>query len=85
MLLFPSPGDLPKQGIDLGSPAMQADSLPTELQGKLMEYNSAVFYFKPTMSQRKHKRSCNIGGSTILFLKVCLVAQLCSTLATYEL
>ena len=46
MLLFPSPGDLPKQGIDLGSPAMQADSLPTELQGKMMEYNSAVFLFQ---------------------------------------
>ena len=31
---FPSPGDLPNPGIELGSPALQADSLPAELQGK---------------------------------------------------
>ena len=32
-LPFPSPGDLPNPGIELRSPALQADSLPTELQG----------------------------------------------------
>ena len=32
-LPFPSPGDLPNPGIEPGSPALQADSLPTELQG----------------------------------------------------
>ena len=32
-LLFPSPGDLPSPGIELGSPALQADSLPSKLQG----------------------------------------------------
>ena len=32
VLPFPSPGDLP--GIELGSPALQADSSPTELQRK---------------------------------------------------
>ena len=31
---FPSPGDLLDPGIELGSPALQADCLPTELQGK---------------------------------------------------
>ena len=30
----PSPGDLPDPGIEPGSPELQADSLPTELQGK---------------------------------------------------
>ena len=30
-LPFPSPGDLPNLGIEPGSPAQQADSLPTEL------------------------------------------------------
>ena len=30
---FPSPGDLPNPGIEPGSPALQADSLPSELQG----------------------------------------------------
>ena len=30
---FPSPGYLPNPGIKPSSPALQADSLPTELQG----------------------------------------------------
>ena len=30
---FPPPGDLPNAGIKPESPALQADSLPTELQG----------------------------------------------------
>ena len=33
-LPFPSPGDLPDPGIKLGSPALQADALPFEPQGK---------------------------------------------------
>ena len=30
LLPFPSPGDLSDPGIEAGSPALQADSLPTE-------------------------------------------------------
>ena len=37
-LPFPSPGDLPDPGIEPGFPALQADSLPTELQGKPKDY-----------------------------------------------
>ena len=33
-LPFPSPGDLPNPGIDPGSPALQADALPSEPSGK---------------------------------------------------
>ena len=33
-LPFPFPGDLPDPGIKPGSPALQADSLPSELPGK---------------------------------------------------
>ena len=33
-LPFPPPGDLPDPGIDPGSPALQADSLPLEPPGK---------------------------------------------------
>ena len=33
-LTFPSPGDLPDPGIEPRSPALQADSLPSELSGK---------------------------------------------------
>ena len=32
-LPFPSSGDLPKPGIEPGSSVLQADSLPSELQG----------------------------------------------------
>ena len=31
---FPSPGDLPKPGIELRSPTLQANALPVEPQGK---------------------------------------------------
>ena len=34
---FPSPGDLPNPGIEPRFPALQADSLPTELSGKPMD------------------------------------------------
>ena len=33
-LPFPSPGDLPNPGIELGSPALQTDALPSEPPGK---------------------------------------------------
>ena len=40
-----SPGDLPDPGIELGSPALQADSLPAEPPGKpsdeFYEYHEA--------------------------------------------
>ena len=41
---FPSPGDLPNPGIEPRSPALQTDSLPTELQGKLQYciYNGVI-------------------------------------------
>ena len=43
-LPFPSPGDLPNPGIEPGSPGLQADSLPTELQGKpLLAATSCTF------------------------------------------
>ena len=37
----PSPGDLPDPGIELGSPALQVDSLPTEIAGKLPLYHAS--------------------------------------------
>ena len=36
-LPFPSPGDLPNPGIEPGSPALQADSLPAELRLLLLD------------------------------------------------
>ena len=37
-LPFPSPGDLPDPGIEPGSPALQADALPSEPPGKPVMY-----------------------------------------------
>ena len=34
VLPFPSPGHLPNPGIEAGSPALQADALPSEPPGK---------------------------------------------------
>ena len=44
-LPFPSPGDLPNPGIELGSSALQSDSLLTELQGKtsILSFNMRRF------------------------------------------
>ena len=39
-LPFPSPGDLPYPGIDPRSPALQEDSLPSELYASLKLYTS---------------------------------------------
>ena len=33
-IAFPSPGDIPNPGTEARSPALQADSLPAEPQGK---------------------------------------------------
>ena len=39
-LPFPSPGDLPDPGIEPGSPALQADTLPSEPPGKQISLNN---------------------------------------------
>ena len=41
--LCPSPGDLPNTGIEPGSPALQADSLPSEPLGKPTNTPDYVF------------------------------------------
>ena len=51
-LPFPSPRDLPDPGIEPGSLALQAESLPTELRGKSTYSIQGEFYssFKLTFS-----------------------------------
>ena len=39
---FPSPGDLPNPGIESRSTTLQADSVPTELSGKLTIINQLI-------------------------------------------
>ena len=38
---LPSPGDLPDPGIEAGSPALQADALPSEPPGEVRGYEDA--------------------------------------------
>ena len=42
-LSFPSPGDLPDPGIEPGSPALQADTLPSE-PPNIYLYNTYILY-----------------------------------------
>ena len=42
-LPFPSPGDLPNPGIKPGSPALQADALPSEPPGKTSVSKDVAF------------------------------------------
>ena len=59
-LLFPSPGDLPNPGIKPGSPALQADSLPTELSGLQMALLSVSSYglSSTKVGRERGKASC---------------------------
>ena len=49
-LLFPSPEDLPDPGIEPRSPALQANSLPTELWGK--PWCEMLGWMKPKLESR---------------------------------
>ena len=46
-LFIPSPADLPDPGIKQGSPALQVDSLPTELSGKPPFQAEGTTYKRP--------------------------------------
>ena len=56
-LLFPSPGELPNPGIEARSPALQANSLPSESQGTPQNFvctslkNPEYKYFYRILSQ----------------------------------
>ena len=52
-LPFPSLGDLPKPGIEPGSPAWQAGSLPTELGGKPRLYSRNSIILLPLVAHKK--------------------------------
>ena len=54
-LPLPSPGDLPDPGIEPGCPALQADSLLSEPQGKSLHLFPRFF----TVKMRQAVLSCN--------------------------
>ena len=62
-LLFPSPGDLPNTGIEIRSPALWADALPSELPGTQRE--------SPALSQRPHLQAGRRGPSAAPGVLVC--------------
>ena len=66
---FPSPGDLPNPGIKPRSPASQADSLPTEPQGKhkntgvgSLSLLQGIFLIQELNPGIKPRVSCIAGG-----------------------
>ena len=63
-LPFPSPGDLLDPGIKPGSPAPWADSLPSELQGKLPPALEGRLFTTSTTWEApviyKHNNKCNL-------------------------
>ena len=62
--LFPSPGDIPNLGIEPRSPALQADSLPAEPQGKPCMYTPIrLGNFVSILYMHIHK---NITGKVII-------------------
>ena len=68
-LPFPSPGDLPNPGIKPRSPALQADSLPSEPPGKLiteeMQIKSTMRYHLTVVRMAIIKQSTNKSGDNV--------------------
>ena len=50
-LPFPSPGDLPDAGIEPGSPALQADTLPSELKNIALSIDTAFCLYHLLMDR----------------------------------
>ena len=59
---FPSPGDLPNPGIEPGSPALQADALPSEPPGKPYNiYKNISWGFRGSTNGKGS--TCNAGDA----------------------
>ena len=80
---FPSPGNLPSQGMEPRSPALQADSLPTEPHRKPYFENGTVQIPGITLKTSLEEKMQSM--NQLLYLHIlcavlCLVTQLCLTL-----
>ena len=56
-----SPGDSPNPGIEPGSPALQAGSLPAELPGKLLDSILDLKILPNRIDMNKHQRILKVG------------------------
>jgi len=65
-LPFPSPGDLPDPEIKPRSPALQADSLPTELQGNPPQKNYIKLYYEKTAKRKPGSNGNNVKNKSTL-------------------
>ena len=65
-LPFPSPGDLPDPGTESGSPALQADSLPSEQPGKTLIRQWSPIFLAPGVSNLEVFPQSRDGGGLIL-------------------
>ena len=54
----PSPGELPNPGIKPGSPAMQADSLPSEPPGKPISNDKKLLLSLPLLPLKVSNKRC---------------------------
>ena len=65
VLPFAFPGGLPNPGIESRSPTLQADSLPTELWGKLPKLTEFNLHFTWDIYQFSVQFSCSVVSNTL--------------------
>ena len=69
---IPSPRDLPNPGIEPGSPALQADSLPSEPSKKHIHHsNSYLLYIYYVWFPNRLKHVLNIFAELLLWTRHC--------------
>ena len=73
-LPFPSPGDLPNPGIEPWSPALQADSLPTELPGNSPPWNMGELHFE-ARDGYFNRVMLNVQGKSPFYVNMVLLEQ----------
>ena len=68
---YPSshPGDLPKPGIKPGSPALQADCLPTEVSGKTITEKGMKTEYRNQLSRKQIHDQENQQSPLVILLK----------------
>ena len=72
-LPFPSPGDLPDPGMQPGTPALQADSLPSEPPGKPFFLIVLYLLFEFAMDPEKKKKKTKKKTTLNTFSSVCII------------
>ena len=77
-LPFPSPEDLPNPGIEPGSPALQADALPSELLGKPLLGEGCEIKFIFWQGKKHLNKNPSLPLGRLTALPVCHVSAFCT-------